>query len=1050
MRFILVIALCWGSLLHGECTLSNENLDMISNRYETVSVSESLLFLSRGDLLIVRDLNDTQNLQILNTVKVPGTIVQLAVVNQSLLAALKGEGVMEYRILDEKPWIAESSFLPIEGLSRFSVDSGFMAVAANSSLELYLEEDLEWSHLSSWPFDDRIKQLHVAGNRINLLLFNGSLFTSRIDSSTDQAFQFNRIQTDQFSVFYNFSHAVSSRGDKLLLDSQEGILLVNLTEEEHIYDTVFLLKNEGAKVVLNMSADEGQLFLRFPDTIEWYEIGENQLTYQDGLNLPVSEYGIPALHMYKQTLFLINTNDLPGSWSLLGFDMSQNKLLNQYQIQSSVNQVKGFLFENNQLFLAVDNTLFSYPWSEDSAVEPESLQIVKQFPTSILSMVSTPSGFVLSTNNLELQGTELVFFSALGGEALQTQNFFYERGVQNLISSGSLLAFYDSEQTDEGTILNLHLFKYDNGIWAEKIYMESFKNTEGESFSGMLPFNDFVVFYENKTLYSIDYEHLIKKPVFTAPSPILAVGHVDGTVLIETKDGMTHIDPNSPKPLGEYPFWYDLSVTQNSVTMVRSKNIPEPGQYEILDLDEQKFLYPAVRLKTGVPPTHLVIKNLKLFMHTPYSLQEFDFECPGLPNEYIWPSFENLEIDLNTNTGQNEIIRWNFWNAENQLIGRYFLDSNLIHRFNGRPLKDWPLAFNDLSELHRVTVKASFPLLPILSGNLTGQDRFAIPFPGRLYQEASLPHVASSDKGWENNLFLQFHPFGGSSEFHINWGGQEIIDLPIPDSAYGVYEIPQGLNQSVSPPWLAIEASGLNAGFTGFNVFSQNQNTAGILLENDPSDIFPIPVINDNELLDWQGIAISNPDPELMYYRIFGYDQDGVIVLDKSGYIDEFSKLVMSVDDLLVAPNADEEVQWLSVITERKTTAISVFGTKNSQAIASFSLKPEYGNTLILPGVKHGSIQTHVLLVNRSSIPGTGVAEAYSKTGVFLGQKELSFTPKETKLLQIAELFNNLSDYEIAQISTVTIEVTNDSIGVCFRYNSDNGHLEAYRLFTQN
>jgi len=1051
-------------VIHGECIPVNPTMGMLSDRFEHMASFENLLFLSRGDILFIKDLTDEEFSANMSVTRIPARISGMKVDNATLWLTLEGAGILPIIPSPDNPWLTIQPLIPIPEAGISDIHNDLIAVGRKNELILYSRKDSKWQQSANKEFNSEIKKIQITTDFLFVLLTDGTLYhATRTPEYPNIPLNFSSISTVGGNTFYQFQWVEIEESGHLFLDASQGLILAEISED-HSISSRFLMKNEGSKVILSMAVFDKDIFLRFPETIEWYQLNGNTLQQTDQLDMDLEAYAMPSLLLNDRELFLLNANNLPGDWSILSFDLTSRRMQSRRQLLTSVNQIKGFVLENNQLFMAVDQNLYRYPWDGENSTTTEDRETIQEFPTSILSMVAIPSGFVLSTNNLTEQGTELIFFSTLGGEARQTQKLLFKRGVQDLRSNGNFLTFYETEVSGEFRTLNLHMLKLTNGVWSERVFQETREKESEFLLFDITPLNDSVFFIEDGKVYTISYDHLKKTIFFESENGLRALGRVGDSLILEGDKGMIHLDPAAPdsdKILGNYTGWEHLKVTRNAIAMVQSKFIPDPDTFEILAMDERQFLYPITRIHTGVTPSQLIIQNLKLLFHTPYSFQEYDFTCPILANQYIWPGFSDLQLDLNTNFTPRDMVRWDFWDVNGSLIGRYFLEAELISKFNGLPLSQWPMRVNQRGRLQKITVSSSFPLYPVLSGRENAMGRFSIPYSGELYSQALLPHLASPSKGWRNELYLQFHPFVKPGTFTINWGGTESIELAMPDSGTAVYTIPDDFDETHAPGWLGISTQGLNSGFTGFSTFTFNDRIAAVGLEPDLSDFFIIPIIPSTPEFNWQGIAIANPYESELHLRLLGYDAQGQIVLDRSSVISPLEKLVLSTFEVSI-PNADS-VQWMNLITEKPTSAISVFGDRNNSAIAAFSLKPLFGKSLMLPGIKTGSkpdptletvpslppdlYETRLMLINTESTEGTCDLRAFSLNGLELGTAQILFGPKETVFLTMEELFPSWSNEQLDKLGTMLLTSTTETGGVCIRTRSEEGTIEAYRLY---
>jgi len=1035
--------------VHAECIPLNGSLNLISDRYDQIATHDNFIYLARGDLLVVRDAQQA-DLPILTVFECPDRITSLQAEGATLWVLMEETGILPLNLQSEAPWLIEGPLLSLSESELFVLDGQRLIVGKERTVHFYEEQEGSWTRIATHLFESRVKKIALDGNRFIALLDQGSLYRGVIEQAGEIELRHFEMLDDK--PFYSFEWLADDPAPYLVLDAAEGLIKANLSDAFTVQSAPVLFRNQGSDLVLNVRLFEDHLFVRFPDSIKWYLLEGDRMVLRDQLSFSLADYGIPKLEVQGDRLYILNGNDLPTNWSLLGYDLNLPFTSPQVEIATSMNQIKGFVFENNQLFFAIDDTLFQYPWNAEATFDPDEFEEIQTFQTYVLSMVSISQGFVLTINNRERNGTDLLFFSTQGGAVQQTQSIFYQKGVQNLKSANNLLTFQNVEIIDQSKVLTIYLLKLIDGEWVEKTYQQSFEVEELIPLTQFTPAGDSVFFIDGSNVSMIEFDSGLKQTVYASAEDIVALGRVEDTLLIETRSGVIHLNPGllagaqESAVLGIYPDWYDLAITLNSIALAKSRKIPGEGSYDILAMDDRQFLFPVSRIQTGVVPNHIEIKNLKLLMQTPFTLKIFDYVCPALPNQYIWPSFSNLELDLNTNFDANDLISWDFWDEDGKHVGRSFVEASLIRHFNGHQLAAWPFSLNSQHNAEKITVRASFPLWGVLSGTANGINRFSVPFSGELFPRATLAHVASSTNGWSNHLYLQFHPFRQNISMDINWGGTESFSLPIPEEEFGIFEIPQDFQSEESPPWLSIEVEGFNSGLTGFNLFSIGDQAAATLLENSSSDFFVIPVLRQSDLIDWQGIAVNNPDPSVMFIRFIGYNAQGQIVLDRADQIEPYQKLVTDTADLLPSYQ-DNSVVWMNLITERPTTAISVLGNLEHGSIASFSLKPQFGRTLMLPGLRIPEIDPWLLLINTESVVGHSTLRVYGSTGSFLGQVVIPFGEKATSLHRIRDLFPELFSGDPANIQTMIIQSSTDTAGVCIRQHPSDNKIEAFRLF---
>lgn len=1054
MRFWAAIALLgsipWGLPALGQCTAEVGSTYLVSDRYLDAETANDQLILANRNGLVFKSMT-SPNLDSVGVVSIPGDITALAAGGDRVFAMAYDLGVffLEYRpgqILPE-----QDSFLSVPGARALAVHDDFLFVAADDVFRVFrFAADGSAKEVDALPLPAPLKKVEANPYLVFGHMENGGIVVTPFDQGGfSGSLRIMSIGDDD--AFYD----MALHGDEVILDAPSGIKWAQFSPDGDVAQFGSYLDNQGGQIIVGMALGGNRLYVRYATRFDVYSIVEGlPLVLQASTQIDLTEIRIPRMFGFQDNLVLLNVSSNSRTWSVAQFRISGDALVQQAILPSGTARIDGVAQVGNQVVFGIGNTLYFQDTVEEGPLGNPIDMNQFTLPNPILELADDDTHLYVTTSDPDSGAALLITLqpNASGNLIRQSEEQFLGTLTDLRESEGwlSFLQYYRDAEADRYIIHVRPLSGSD---------MAPIQIEEELPIGSANPFRDIVVagsrlfYHDGQEILSRDLDqggniNVIRSPAFPDGISRMAASH--DLLWIETPHGLRVYRrwEGRLSEVGIYPNWTDLTLTDNGNILAQNRLQDIPGLNTLLAPDVDDLIVPQLELTTSSPPSYLSFMEDQLLVSEPWSVNLYDVACPPLDYVYLMPYDPDYLLEVNTDLAARTIIQVAVFDAANRVIGLQMLSRESMARVNGMAMASWFIDYNVQHIPVSLMLRCSEPLSPIVSGTTrVSHHPFGYRVPLAETGTITATHVPSLLNGWDTQLHLRV----------FDWQDAVRVDAidPIGNRCILQMKPPETLVADVTdffePPttWFDLEGEHEDTSLSGFLLFTHPylQYATAVPLVHQPSVVLLVPHLIDQPQSWWTGLALTNPNPHPVRLRALGYDRRGEISVDRSTDIPADGQFVTIVENWLRISFSGIEVRWMTLVAEAPIFGVILYGKFGSTLLGGMSLpdESESSTELDFPGIQSTEEDwTTVIVTNRETFEDELVFWAIDGQGQVLDTVQASIGPKGTLTMRTTDLFDLDSGYGDADIKTIRVTGTRDLIGMVFRGDREERHLEAY------
>lgn len=1040
--FFLARAWLPGAAVSDPCATTPAGSFFVTDRFlDGVSLGQWLI-LANGHGLVFKDLSSS-NLETFAVVEVPGQVTELRVSGTQILALSQNAGVFVYDVGDNLAPLRNRRFIPVTGARTMAVSGNRLVVAADREL---LGFDLNRRSLSLAP--------KTVGN-VQKLEMNADALVFRLDDSRvgtashggDSISEPHWVSLDGQEAFYNFE----LMDDLVILDAPLGIRYALIDAEGMVLQDGMLWRNQGAQVALGLAAADERVFVRFATRFTVFDLsGPGVWRERGSAELDLSVIRIPKMLALDDRLLLLNATRKNRPWSLALYEVVGDALQQRNLLPSRLEELSGVARVGDHVYFAVDDRILFHPVDQiQGLADPDDLP-AHTLGGNINEIAAEDSLlFILSSDAQQNNGLMTAFRVLTSGDLELVWESVHVGSLQDLRVSDAMVSYVEYYRDAEMDHYEAHLADF-NDPTQPTLQSHSMDVNIGDTH----PFQDLQI--QQGQLYYHNGLEVFRHPIkdlsdvtsqsLPSGKPIRALALSQGAVWVETDDGLLVFEDRhgSLHTLGDFPQWRELTQTRNGYLFCRNQNVPIPGQFELLELDEDNLVFPRLSVaSSGSPSFFLTVRNPAILAET-VSVNLLQLQCNPLNYHYDIPFDSSASLEINTDMGDEDLIRIEIGEASGRTIGMPLLRRESLSETWGGRVNAWFQQYDQRFVPHTLSLSSTFPLAPVISRRNT-HSTSASRVPEIPSATLFLPHVADPDGGWTSVMWIRNqaeidpvrlafqNPLGEAQMVDVNAGFTE---------SFGVADL-----FSERSAWVELQTLQTSVAVNGFAIYSRGatQDSAAVPLIGEPSEFLAIPHLIGKPGTWWTGLALSNPNPQPVRARVIGYDPRGDIAVDRDIQVEPLGQFLAVLEAWLHLAFSGLEVEWLVLVADQPVMGVLLLGHSTQGTLAGLSLNADTSRKLVFPGIRQfGSWNSELLFVNREAAQGSLSLRAIDVNGITMAQTEITLQQRQKAKATPSTLFPALTTEELALVKTVVAQADVDLTGVILRTHDQAKAMDAY------
>ncbi|CAM2069916.1 hypothetical protein SCOR_31355 [Sulfidibacter corallicola] len=1029
-----------------ECLSAHKETFYVSGRYTDAAEYGSYLVLSSGYGLTFKD-RDLPNTADLHTAQVPGEINALVTANGYLYAVARDSGIFSYYSADPGSdpihFPSQNYFFPIENLISAAIyENALFSNEGDRIRHFGLNGAEKPQERDQWNI--QVSQVVATSQAVFALTNNGEIYY-RLYSENGFTGASRKLTVLDQSAFFGMRAA----GDRILVDSIEGISIAGVSQTGEVTDAGRLYQTGGAELILNWTASEDFLFLRFSDRLEAIstQLASPTASANRSVSMPFSEIGTTRLRAVGDRVYFINAGPGGPEWSLNVYEVEDTWIQARATLEPSFDDVTGVAMVKGHLFLASNQKLFHGGMAEQFG--QGALSEIRKYGAPIQELSGDGKNLYLTTagddpSTTLLHGFEVDENGALGPAFTRSMT----GSLRQLDQSGDHLLLVQYLRDRAGDHYTLHLFQSDDASAASRTFERITLFDRGNPFRD-LQITDMGLLYHDGEEISLHQNVARLEELATLQLPIdeaiVALVATQNHIWVETESGLyvVRLENLQPNVVGYYPNWVDLRQLDGNHIMARNRQDPVPSRYHALYLEDRDLLEARNSVSTSSPPIFSTWLSDSLFVVERSALQNYRVECQPARQTYLLPFIEDAELEISTALGDFDQIHFIVFNVDGQAIGTQHMDVAQIAHFNGRPLADWLVDYNHLEAPFTVLLSSSSPVAPVISGQATEHrnSRFAyqVPESELTGSETYLPHVPKNDNQWATKLYLHNFVQTDLLAEDKDVAVSQVLEMTVENSSgegrdhsmlSGSTETLTLQAQTFETPtsWAKISSADLTTRLGGFGMFSESSQTqaAAVPLIANLSDVLVVPYLAGRQRPSWwTGIVLANPHSRPVNARIVGYGVDGQIVRNQTVPIpakDSLVEIAESWSERLKQGKTGPEVQWIAIASEKPIMGMLMYGDLNNNSLAGLPLRSSTGSELLFSGVRSDvDWWTSLVITNAHTVATDVSVEALNGQGQTIATSYYNLESKEHLDGSVRQFFPELKPSLRESIQTIRV-----------------------------
>ncbi|MCB1041712.1 MAG: hypothetical protein KDC35_02170 [Acidobacteria bacterium] len=1028
MKYLAWLYMMWCTLaVFAQCDARQAGRALVSDRYVDAQLYGSILVLANAHGLVFNQL-DAPNANFMALESIPGQTQNVFLAGSTLFVTSKGTGIFTYQFESPELPPVREGFTAVDAIVTATAIDETLFVARNERLEAFdVSQGLPYRFIDAAPITGAVRKLSASEGHVALQFEDGRI---QIASFDGQFGSLMSLQVANFNAFYNMAFS----GPQLILDASDGVRWVDLSPEGEAVNSGILVENRGAKIVLGMAQSEDLLYVRFASEFSVYRLSGRSASLIASREIDLSEIRIPKMFAFGQDLMLLNQSK-SRPWSLSWFRVRGSTLEPTALVASRLDEITGVATIGDTVFVAADRYVFYQSLTENTGLGPVESMIEFSVGETVLDMVSSPSQLVLTTIQDGANATAVRVFEFSQGQLVERSNDIFVGSLADLRHKDNHTSFVQSFRDAEADHYIAHVIDAD-------LNKSIITLNRDLPIGSPNPFQFFqvrdqqIAYYDGQNLVSHDIDRIENARMIELgldPPSVKNMVHLGNSVLFELSTGLVELSWSGGQLISEYPNWHDLNLSKSNHVLVQNREYQVPGQYFVLDRDENGQHYALLDLSSSSAPKYLSFSD-RFLAADDTSVDEFELSCPPLSYRYLIPYRDTYELDLSTDASENVVALLVAYNTANQVIGRQLMDRDVIGKLNRRRFADWFVDVNALQTPDTFVLISSEPLAAVVSGTVGGVNgRFAYTVIPNSGPDLLFPHVANRNQGWTSELHLRNNTVETTADAILVPPKDDPLQLFLTPGGTRILEINALFPSTTRWAWVMHQQLGTDLdGFARYRRVDID-DIAAVPLVHETSEFLVIPHVIGEADRYWTGLALTNPNDRDVRVRVIGYDDAGSIAADRDLVIEGQGQFVVQLEEWLAQEN-QLNVRWLTVVSELPIAGIEIFGSHDKQELAGTVLSAQSGQRLLFTGVRETEREgTRIVITNRDSVSGTVDVSAVNSAGRRLAKVSIAVGPKAREVLSIANLFPNVSPLQYADIHTIVAESSLDLTGLVIR-----------------
>ncbi len=1022
----LLLLLSTFNFAFAQCDASRFGRALVSDRYVDAQLAGEVLVLANGHGLVFSRLNGA-SADVLAVEAIPGQTTGVYLDGNTLFVTSKGTGLFTYRFNEPGQPATREGFTAIDAITTAASFGQVLYVGREQRLEAYdLSRGLPYRLMDTVEMSGTIRKIRSDGQFVAVQFTDGKMEVVAFD----QMFQVPIVLNVQgHNAFYNFE--ITER--HIVVDAPDGIRWVAINEDGSIGGSNFLIENRGANIVLGMALAGDLLYARFAtDFVVYRLIGGQQANRVSSREIDLSEIRIPKMFAFGEELLLLNQSK-SRPWSLAWYQLRGSNLQQNALIASRLDEITGVTTIGNWVFVAADRYL--YYQSLDNGAELGPIDAMTQFNIgeSVVELVSDQAQLILTTSQAGNNAVSLRRIDFENGNLVERSSDSYIGSIRDLRHRNGRISFVQSfrDAIEDHYIAHVSASDLESDVMLTRDIPIGGPNP----FQYFQTLNDRLAYYDGSqivihSIHSIEQMQIVQ--LGADPPPIKSFAFLGDLGLIETESGILELAlSGTSQSLAEYDSWYDLTLSKSNHLFVQNRVYQVPGQFFLLDREEDGILSAQLDLLTSSSPKYLSFGESGLLAADDNSVDEYELLCPPLAYTYVIPYRDTYELDINTFLAANTVVQLVAYDTANQVVGRQLMDRDILGKLNRKRFADWFVDVNVKVTPDTFVLHSSQPLTPVVSGSIGGVNgRFAYTVSPNTGSGLIFPHIANPAQGWTSEMHLRNTSQLSTTDVIILEPSGRTRLLAMTPGSTRVAELSSTLESETR--WISLLNQQLDTVIDGFARYRRADidDLAVIPMIKEASEFLVIPHVIGQPETYWTGLALTNPNARPVRLRIIGYDQAGLIALDHDLSIEALGQFVVQLEDWLLELDR-EDVRWLTVVAELPIVGIEMFGSHDKKQLAGTSLSANSGTSLIYPGVRESEHEsTEIVITNRDSRAEALTVEAYSSSGRRIAQSVIQIQSKERRSLKVSDLFGQLATIQLPDVHTILVSGNLDITGL--------------------
>lgn len=1030
--------------LLGQCISLKSASFLVSDRYTSVTEYNNYLVLVNEFGLIYRDLANPGAAPIYQE-SVPGEITHVFTKDDLLYLIARNEGLYVYDLPESSAFPQKRAFYSVPGLQTAYVEGNRLFAALTDKVALFrLEGKDDTVLLDTW--EGTQNRILASGNLLILHQENGPV-TLLPFTSSDFGSSAKRLSLDGVDIFYG----IYQQDDMLLVDSPSGIQWVRFNNDASVASNGYIYNNANSDIVQGLASNENMLTLRFSDRID---VRKRDLTGQwvsaGSIPLSFTQLGFSKLFLVANRIHLLNTNPRNRNWSLRSYTVDAST--SQYgEVAANFGDIIGAATLGQRLFVATEGRVFEVTQTGQDA---GSLRLVFELGEPLVNFSGTESHLVATTIADDTTSSRITWLEPFGTDQLQAIHEEQFTGAVETISSyGNQVAVLQHFRKTDGEHYLIHVVTpSSNGFWQNRQVEEIFPFQTPNPFRDLQLSDLGISHHDGNTITvraNIDQLRITQTYQPEIESPILKLASKSSHFWIETAQGLQVVMPgNGTLDLkSKYDHWFNL-LNRNNFLLAQSSKDRLPSRFHLLQLEDSGIVQSQVAFSLSGDPLLVDPNQTSIVTIEKNAFNQFEMNCPPQNFNYLIPFAAGLEMEINTLGNEGDLITLSIFKEDGDIIGVQSLTPELLRQFNGSLLMEWLFDFNRDEAPFSFVLSSSRPLNPIISGFATAalSSRFAYTVPPWGTSELLVPHIPQNQAVWNTELFIR----------NFNESDDTSIVLSSPNGNSGLRPINNGGTQIINvsedaitsaAPWAKIQSLNLDTRLSGFSLYQDafHQQAASVPMSSTGSDFLILPnLIGTTRQGWWTGLVLANTNPQNIFIRALGYDQEGQILLDRIVEIESEKSLVVIAESWLEGLRKRDDIKWLAISAELPIVGMVLFGDGATHRLAGLQLSSDVSLELQFSGVRSSEEWESILQVtNIGNERGLLIFEAFDGEGEFVALETREIAPKGLHDESVLSLFPSLSVPQRADIQTVRVRCNTSIAGFMFRELFSANALEA-------